>query len=221
MKRWISVVSLLVLGFVVGCPETPTDSGIDTTGVPKFGPEGMSSAGMARPSDNERVNPVVTVKFVGAHKGEKPDPRHVFLTMAEGQMYMPGGELKALKTLRVGMYTVSLDVDAAASGLDTEGATKLRDHLRGPDFFNTKQFPTAEFDATSITLNEDGTGTIVGTLKMMGQTGEITAPVTYDNDAKVLEAKFQLDRTKFGMTYGLERIEEMVDVMITLDVSKG
>jgi len=221
MKRWISLASLLVMSLVVGCWDTPTDSGVDTTGVPQFGPEGMSSSGMARPANVERVNPVVTVKFVGAHKGDKPDPRHLFLTMAEGQMFMPGGELKALKTLRLGLYTVSVDVDAAASGLDKEGGEKLRDHLRGPDFFNTKQFPTAEFEATSIELNDDGTGTIVGTLKMLGQTGEVTAPVTYDTETKVMEAKFQMDRTKFGMTYGLERIEEMVDVIITLDVSKG
>lgn len=221
MKRWISLASLLLLSFVVGCPETPTDSGVDMTGVPKFGPEGMGSSGMARPVNVERVNPVVTVKFVGAHKGDKPDPRHLFLTMAEGQMFMPGGELKALETLRIGMYTSTVDVDPAASGLDKEGAEKLRNHLRGPDFFNTKQFPTAEFEATSIKLNDDGTGTIVGNLKMMGQTGEVTAPVTYDTDKKVIEAKFQMDRTKFGMNYGLERIEEMVDVIITLDVSKG
>lgn len=221
MKRWISLASLLLLSFVVGCPETPTDSGVDMTGVPKFGPEGMGSSGMARPVNVERVNPVVTVKFVGAHKGDKPDPRHLFLTMAEGQMFMPGGELKALETLRIGMYTSTVDVDPAASSLDKEGAEKLRNHLRGPDFFNTKQFPTAEFEATSIKLNDDGTGTIVGNLKMMGQTGEVTAPVTYDADKKVIEAKFQMDRTKFGMNYGLERIEEMVDVIITLDVSKG
>lgn len=205
----------------VGCDNTPKQGEADTSQTKQFGDKGMDTSGMGKQRDKERINPSVTVKFIGRHKGDEPKPRHLTIMMAESQMYIPGGKLAALETLKIGFYCNMLEVEPEASGLSKEEATKLADHLRGPDFFNIKQYPTADFEATSIKLNEDGTGTIVGNLKLLGQTNELTIPVTHDADKKVLVAKFQLDRTKFGMNFGLDNIEEMVDVEITLDASKS
>jgi len=218
MKNWIWMVGCLVTAFSVGCDFQAAVPDVDD--IPAVVEGGFNSSGMARPSDNERINPVITAKFVGNHKGD-PKPRHLFLTMAEAQMYMPGGKFEALETLRIGFYVNTVDVDAAASGLDEEGAKKLRDHLRGPDFFNVKQHPTAEFDAKTIEFNEDGTGTITGVFKLLGQTQDLTIPVTLDPAKKWIETKFSIDRTKFGMTYGLDSIEEQVEVHVILDGSKG
>ncbi len=206
-----------MMAAAVGCDNTPKQGEADTSQTKQFGEKGMDTSGMARPSNSERINPAVTVKFIGRHKGDEPKPRHLTMMMAESQMYIPGGKLAALETLKIGFMSMMLEVDAEASGLSKEEATKLAEHLRGPDFFNHKQYPTADFEATSIKLNEDGTGTIVGNLQLLGQKNELTIPVTYDEDKKVLVAKFQLDRTKFGMNFGLDNIEEMVDVEITLN----
>lgn len=221
MKSWFLMLGCVVLLGLVGCENKPQQGEADTSKTKSFGPEGMNTSGMARPANTERVNPVISVKFIGRHKGAEPKPRHLFLTMAEGQVYMPGSKFLALETMKIGFYVMTIDVDAKASGLTDEEAVKLREHLRGPDFFNTKQFQTAEFDSTKITLNEDGTGTIVGNLKLLGQTQEITVPVTHNAEKKTLEAKFDLDRTKFGMNFGLDTIEENVEVQISVDASKG
>jgi polyisoprenoid-binding protein YceI len=213
---WIVGVLVAVVG--VGCDFQATVPDVDD--IPAEVAGGFNSSGMARPPDVERINPVITAKFVGNHKGD-PKPRHLFLSMAEAQMYMPGGKFEDLETLRIGFYVNTVDVDAAASGLDEEGAKKLRDHLRGPDFFNVKQHPTAEFDAKTIEFKEDNTGTITGTLKLLGQTQEMTIPVTIDPAKKWIETKFSIDRTKFGMNYGLDSIEEMVEVHVILDGTKG
>lgn len=221
MNRCFWMVGCLVMLAVLGCDNKPQQGEADTSQTKTFGPEGMSTSGMGRPADIENINPVIAVKFIGKHKGDDPKPRHVTLSMAEAQMHMPGGKFLAMDTLRIGFYVNTLDVDPAASGLGAEEAVKLRDHLKGPDFFNVKQYPTAEFDAKSIKLNEDGTGEITGTFKMLTQSQELTIPVTHNAEKKLLEAKFELDRTKFGMTYGVENVAEMVEVQISLDGSKG
>jgi hypothetical protein len=194
----------------------------DTSQTKQFGAEGMNTSGMARPTDTERVIAKTAVKLIGRHKGDDPKPRHItFMMPPDCQVYMPGGKFEALESFRLGFVMQMLDVEAEASGLDKEGATKLADHLRGPDFFNTKQHRTAMFESTSIKLNGDGTGTVVGKFKMIGQEQELTIPVTYNAEKKLLEAKFDLDRTQFGMNFGLDTIEEKVEVQISLDASNG
>lgn len=219
MNRGVLALGCVALLALVGCENKPQVGEADTSETKQFGEKGMDTSGMGKQRDTERVNPAITVKFIGRHKGAEPKPRHLTFIMAEGQMFMPKGEWLALESMKLGFYTEMLEVDAEASGLGKEEATKLADHLRGPDFFNAKQFGTAEFEATSIKLNEDGTGTIVGKLKLLGQTAELTIPVTHKPEEKTLEAKFDLDRTQFGMNYGLENIEEKVEVQITVKAS--
>ncbi|MDP1561410.1 MAG: YceI family protein [Pirellulaceae bacterium] len=221
MKSWFLMLGCVALLGLVGCENKPQQGEADTSKTKSFGPEGMKTTGMAKATDTERATPIVVLKMIGRHKGAEPKPRHVNFADITGQMYMPGGKFLALESIRLGFVVQMLDVDAEASGLSKEEAGKLREHLRGVDFFNTKQFQTAEFETTSVKLNEDGTGTIVGKLKLLGQTQELTIPVTHNAEKKLLEAKFDLDRTKFGMNFGLDTVEEVVEVQISLDGSKG
>lgn len=216
MNRGVLAFGCVALLAFVGCETKPQVGEADTSQTKAFDEKGMDTSGMGKQRDMERVNPAITVKFIGRHKGDEPKPRHLSFMMAEGQMFMPKGEWLALESMKLGFYTEMLEVDAEASGLDKEQAAKLADHLRGPDFFNAKQHGTAEFEATSIKLNEDGTGTIVGKLKLLGQTAELTIPVTHNAEKKSLEAKFDLDRTQFGMNFGLDNIEEKIEVQITV-----
>ncbi|MBL8890318.1 MAG: YceI family protein [Planctomycetaceae bacterium] len=220
MKRVLLALSCLAM--LVGCENKPQVGEADTSETKQFGSEGMNVSGMARPTNNERVIATTTVKLIGRHKGAEPKPRHItFMMPPDCQVYMPGGKFEAMESFRIGFVMEMLDVELEASGLDKEQAGKLAEHLRGPDFFNTKQHRTAMFETSSVKLNPDGTGTVVGKLKMLGQEQELTIPVTHNAEKKVLEAKFDLDRTQFGMTYGVDSIEEKVEVQISLDVSNG
>lgn len=210
-----------MMAAAVGCDNTPKQDEGDTSQTKQFGPEGFDSSKMARPTNIEQINPRVSVKFIGRHKGDDPKPRHLTIMMVDSKAYIPGGKLAALESLKIGFHCYMLEVEPEASGLSKEEAAKLGDHLRGPDFFNTKQYPTAEFETTSIKLNEDGTGTVVGNLTLLDQKKELTIPVKLDLEKKLLEAKFDLDRTEFGMNFGLQNIEEIVEVQISLDASKG
>lgn len=95
---------------------------------------------------------------------------------------------------------------------------KLEAHLKAPDFFDAKKYPTATFESTKIEKDGDAAAKITGKFTMLGKTQEITVPVTVDaNDEKIeINAKFKIDRTKWGMNYGKGKINDEVEIMADL-----
>lgn len=66
----------------------------------------------------------------------------------------------------------TFELTIKADSVDT--ANKARDeHLRQPDYFDTKQFPTIEFKSTSVKVIEGGYK-VTGNFTMHGKTKEIT-----------------------------------------------
>jgi len=87
-----------------------------------------------------------------------------------------------------------------AESVDT-GNDRRDGHLRGPDFFNARQYPEISFQSTSI---EDGK--ITGRLKLHGVEKTISASLSpvwtgsfRGNDAIGFEANIEITRTDFGM----------------------
>ncbi|HJL41885.1 MAG TPA: YceI family protein [Myxococcales bacterium LLY-WYZ-16_1] len=117
-----------------------------------------------------------------------------------------------------GMLKVSID----ANSLYT--ANKKRDdHLRGPDFFNTKQFPKITFESTKVKKEGDklritGDLTIKGKTKsvelMMSKVGEGKDP--WGNFRAGYEGSVVLDRMDFGVDYMPDGLSK--DVKLTLAV---
>jgi len=101
---------------------------------------------------------------------------------------------------------------------------KLTNHLKNPDFFDVRKYPKITFTATKIsttgeeTAAGEETATISGDLTMLGKTVPVTIPAKVDvSDEQVqINATFKLDRTKWGMNYGVGNIENDVDVKATL-----
>lgn len=96
---------------------------------------------------------------------------------------------------------------------------KLTGHLKNPDFFNVRKYPTATFVATKIEAKDETEVTITGKLKMLDVEEEVKAPFkTEVTDGGVtLTGKFKLDRTKWGMTYGApDKINKEVELDVVL-----
>jgi polyisoprenoid-binding protein YceI len=83
-----------------------------------------------------------------------------------------------------GHFTIDADNPAGSSfamtikadSIDTANS-KRDDHLRSPDFFNTKQFPVLTFKSTSVKAIKDGYE-VTGDLTMHGETKPLTFQVT-------------------------------------------
>jgi polyisoprenoid-binding protein YceI len=92
------------------------------------------------------------------------------------------------------------NVDTANGGRDG--------HLKSPDFFNAKEFPTIDFSGSKLLKTADGTFSLSGELSLHGQTRPITARLEWIGERDVgerfgyrsgFEATFSVKRSDFGM----------------------
>lgn len=103
---------------------------------------------------------------------------------------------------------ITISVDATSVSTFNAGRDK---HLSGPDFFNAKQFPAITFKSTSWKKSGDGTYDITGEFTLLGVIKEITVNVEHigygknrtGNELTGFESTFVIDRTDFGMAYGV------------------
>jgi polyisoprenoid-binding protein YceI len=116
--------------------------------------------------------------------------------------------------------SISLTIDA--DSVDTNN--QQRDgHLKSPDFFNVKQFPTISFKSKSLKADKDGYE-VTGDLTMHGETKEISFKL---NGGKQMEMKGQkrtgywadlrLKRSDFGMKNMLEGIGDTVYISVGVE----
>lgn len=113
--------------------------------------------------------------------------------------------------------TVAVDsVDTANKGRD--------DHLKGPDFFNAKQFPEITFKSTSVSGSGDKLE-VVGDLTLHGVTKSVTVVLNKTGLGKGmkgetragLEGSFTVKRTDFGMDKMVGPSGDEVTLIIALE----
>ena len=119
-------------------------------------------------------------------------------------------------------FDITIDANSVSSGNE-----KLNAHLKTPDFFSVKEFPVMTFKSTSSKRGSDGMWDVSGDLTMHGVTKPITAKVevtgmskSRGGDVAGFEATFTVDRSQFGMNYGVDKggIGKDVRVIVGLEV---
>jgi polyisoprenoid-binding protein YceI len=118
----------------------------------------------------------------------------------------------------------SVVVEVAAESVDT--GNKDRDnHLRGPDFFNAKEFPDIVFESKKVEKAPKGFK-VSGEFTMLGVTKPVTADaefIGYSEGERTgkrtgYEVRFTIKRSDFGMKYGLGPggVSDEVNVLFSL-----
>ncbi|MDO5615942.1 MAG: YceI family protein [Cruoricaptor ignavus] len=116
--------------------------------------------------------------------------------------------------------TFVLDMNSInATDLSGEYQTKLNNHLKDGDFFETNKFPTAVYKITSVkkSKNKDYKYVVNGNLTAKGKTNPVSflANITMSNGTlKLVSDKFSFDRQKFDIAYK----SGMKDVVIKDDI---
>lgn len=114
-------------------------------------------------------------------------------------------------------------IDAAS--LDTKSA-KRDEHLRGPDFFDVKQFPKITFVSTSIAVGKNEKSLkVTGDLTLHGETKEVVIDMTktgegkgpYGDERIGFSGRFTVKRSEFGMTTMVPQIGDDVNVLISIE----
>ncbi len=91
-------------------------------------------------------------------------------------------------------------IDMNSTWADDE---KLTEHLKSPDFFDVKKFPTARFEVTEVKKESETMATISGNLTLHGVTKNISFPatITESEESMKFDAKFNINRKEFGIVY--------------------
>jgi polyisoprenoid-binding protein YceI len=115
-------------------------------------------------------------------------------------------------------------VQIKADSIDT-GNGKREQHLKSPDFFNAKQFPTITFKSTSVQPSGDGKYAVNGKLNLHG----VEKPVSLElertgsgknqqgTDIVGYETTFKIKRSDFGMKFLLEGLSDEVLLVVSLE----
>ena len=105
-----------------------------------------------------------------------------------------------------------VEFEVKTASVDT--ANEKRDqHLRSPDFFSAKQFPVITFKSTKVNMKEGAEDVleVTGDLELLGVKKSITVDVEITGKGKGrqgesligFESIFTINRSEFGMTYGV------------------
>jgi len=104
----------------------------------------------------------------------------------------------------------SVSIEVEARSVDTNNGDR-DEHLRGPDFFDVKQFPKMTFESTAVEKTGDDTFTVTGDLTLHGVTKSIDIDVTKVGEGTMekfgtragFNGTFTIDRNDFGVeAYG-------------------
>ncbi len=102
---------------------------------------------------------------------------------------------------------------------------KRDEHLRGPDFFNARQFPKITFKSDSVRPTGPDTYEVAGTLTLHGVSRPLTVTLKKigagkgpAGDQRVgVETGFTIKRSDFGMKNMLEGVGDDVLLIVSLE----
>lgn len=117
----------------------------------------------------------------------------------------------------------SFNVTIKTESVDT-GNEQRDKHLRAPDFFNAKQFPTITFKSKSVKPTAEGLS-VAGDLTLHGETKPVTLnlkggkSVEFPKGTKRIgySTDLTLKRSEFGMDKALEAVGDDVKIAISFE----
>jgi polyisoprenoid-binding protein YceI len=155
----------------------------------------LTGIGMVAAGDDYTIDPV--------HSGVSFQISHLDLSFVHGRFNQFSGEI----TLDPADPTKSsFKMTIKPESVDTNNAGR-DNHLRSPDFFNTKQYPTMEFVSTSVVPASNGGYEVTGNLTFHGETKPISFILKGGRTAEFKGQKrtgfyteFKIKRSDFGIT---------------------
>ena len=117
----------------------------------------------------------------------------------------------------------SVNITVQTESLDTHNP-KRDQHLKSPDFFNSKQFPTITFKSNKVEASGD-TYKVSGDFTLHGVTKPITVEFKKLGEGKGMqgearaggETKFAIKRSDYGMTFMPNGVGDEITILLSLE----
>lgn len=152
------------------------------------------------------------------------EAKHFGTSTNRGRWDKKEGTITLDKTAKTGKVDVTLDMASISTGIGP-----FDGHLKSKDFFAVEQFPTARFVGDKLSFNGDKVASVSGELTLRGKTNPVTLTATnfncYDNPMlkrEVCGGDFEatIQRSQWGMSYGLPGIPDSVRLLIQVEAFK-
>lgn len=114
-------------------------------------------------------------------------------------------------------------------GSVSTGVEPYNEHLRNADFLHVEAFPTATFESSAFAFEGDKVASVSGTFTLLGKAQPVTLNAERFNCYESRHAKTEvcggdftttLQRSDFGMDYGLPGIPDEVRIFIQIEAVK-
>ena len=177
----------------------------------------LASAGLAQAqSAAYTIEPTHTaVMFEAKHFGTSTN---------RGRWDKKEGSITLDKAAKTGKVEVTLDMNSISTGIPP-----FDGHLKSKDFFAAAEFPTAKFVGDKFNFNGDKLASVNGELTLRGKTLPVTLTATgfncYENPMlkrEVCGGDFEttIQRTQWGITYGVPGIPDNIRLLIQVEAVK-
>jgi polyisoprenoid-binding protein YceI len=161
------------------------------------------------------------------------DASHTFVTWeamhfgtstSRGRFDKKEGSIQIDRAAKTGRIDVTIDTGSISTGL-----APFDKHLQSKDFFDTATHPTARFVSDRINFDDNKVQSAAGQLTMLGKTLPVTITAIrfncYDNPfvkREVCGGDFEatVQRSLWGMTYGLPGIPDNIKLLIQVEAVK-
>jgi polyisoprenoid-binding protein YceI len=117
----------------------------------------------------------------------------------------------------------AFQIQIQTENIDTANANRDQ-HLKSPDFFNAKQFPTITFKSTQVKKSGDTTFDVTGDLTLHGVTKSVVTKVTKTGSGSMrgrqlagVESELTIKRSDFGMNLMLDALGDEIYVIVSLE----
>lgn len=153
---------------------------------------------------------------------------HAGWSNARGQFRAVSGDIVFDKD-DVTKSSVTVVIEAASVDTNLQARD---DHLRSPDFFNVEEFPTLEFESTSIEATGEKTARVTGDLMIAGVTKSVVLDVVWGAefplpwDASTVKTGFSATTSINGLDFGINKMADFglgpnVDIFIDIEAVKN
>jgi len=115
--------------------------------------------------------------------------------------FKEGYFIKTKEVITGGEFIIDMN-SITNTDIDIKKANKsLVDHLKDPDFFDVKIFPTAKLEITSVEYFENNETSFYANLTIKGVTKPIKFNAKLDYQKKSITTRFKIDRRKWNVNY--------------------
>ncbi len=151
--------------------------------------------------------------------------KHNGITYNYGRFNEFTGEI----TMDADVSNSTVEFEVKAASVDT-GNEKRDQHLRSSDFFSAKQFPVITFKSTKVSAKagKEDVLEVTGDLELHGVKKSVTVDVEITGRSQGrqgesligFESTFTIQRSEFGMTYGMGSVSDDIRITVSIEAAQ-